>query len=197
MNPFCEETKTPFVSIYQTITSIRSLRKRSLSEEEGFKWATQIRFTVWPENIHQENCWWQHWSWTSIQSRMHSTGRYRISVVIIFLSSSRVSSQFWTGHFTHKWHLTKCVILSSIISWIVFHSSTNRRFEQLTGKRKTQAQRVNFSYVFATALMNDSVIVPNKTLDGEPWWFPIKGATWDKVRTTPWYIYLMHRGMIG
>ena len=70
--------------------------------------------------------------------------------------------------------------LDDLVAFLIFFGYY-RRFEQLTNKRKTQAQRAGFSYIFATSINNNTVIIKNQSLAGEPWWFPIKGAKWNRV----------------
>jgi len=58
----------------------------------------------------------------------------------------------------------------------------------MTGyKSRTIAQKNKYSYVFATAVTNESQILPEKKIPGEPWWLAVKGAKWSRVSS---YMYL-------
>lgn len=51
----------------------------------------------------------------------------------------------------------------------------------MKSKLKTQAQKSGFSYLFVTAVTKNHTVLENKTLNGEPWWIPVKGAKWSRV----------------
>ena len=45
----------------------------------------------------------------------------------------------------------------------------------------TDAERMNYSYVFFRDVGRGLTRMENNTLKEEPWWFPIEGAIWKKV----------------